>query len=187
MNLLSVLTPLSTVLGGVVGGPVGASVAPMLVSTLAGAFGLDAGADEQAVVEAIQTNPNAQQIVASVEERVGKSLQEVEASILETINQTAREELKSESLFVKLARPFNIWVIGVVTGGYGACLVAATGYAVFTGNATALNTLVGNAGTLGICLAPCGAVAGVSAWGRSKEKLAGRDSPLMSAVKKVIK
>jgi hypothetical protein len=186
-NLASVLKPLSGVLGGILAGPVGATAAPLIVGTLAKALGLDEDAAPEAVATEIIKNPDATAIVADVEKQISKTAQEIEAAVLETVNQTARLELQSESAFVRFARPFNIWTIGFVTGGYGACLVAATGAAVFFKDPAALNLLVANAGVLGIALAPCGAVAGVSAWGRTREKLEGVSGNFASAAAAVIK
>jgi hypothetical protein len=172
-NLVSVLKPLSGLLGGILAGPVGATAAPLIVSTLAKALNLEEEATPEAVAAEIASNPAAPAIVADVEQKIGKTAQEIEAAVLETVNATARIELQSESWFVRHARPFNIWIIGLVTGGYGVCLVAATGSAVFWKDPGALNILVANAAVVGLLLTPCGAVAGVSAWGRTKEKLEG--------------
>jgi hypothetical protein len=171
-NLAGLLKPMSSVLAGALLGPAGAAVAPVIVGELAKVLGIEPTAD--AVADALIADPEgAAPIVASTGAALVKTLEEIEAGVLEAINQTARAELESESAFVKMARPFNIWVIGVVTGGYGLCLVAATAAAIWLRDPAALNLLVANAGVLGIALAPSGAVAGVSAWGRTKEKLAG--------------
>lgn len=171
-NLAGLLKPMSSVLAGALLGPAGAAVAPVIVGAIAEALGVPP--TTEAVSDALVKDPaSAAPVVAQAEEKLARTLAEVEAAVIESINQTARAELQSESAFVKLARPFNIWVIGVVTGGYGLCLVAATASAIWLRDAAALNLLVANAGVLGIALAPSGAVAGVSAWGRTKEKLAG--------------
>ena len=170
-NLVSVIKPLSGVIGGLLGGPVGATAAPVVIDALAKIFGVDATPGD--VAEAIKNDPDAASKVAQVEAVHGATWQEMEARMLEAVNATAREELKSESAFIQYARPANIWVIALVTGGYGLCLVAATVSAVVFKDAAALNLLVTNSGVLGIALAPSGAVAGVSAWGRTKEKIAG--------------
>jgi hypothetical protein len=179
-NLAGLIKPMSSVLAGALLGPAGAAVAPVIVGELAKAFGIEPTAD--AVADALIADPGAAApIVAAAGESLGKTLAEIEAGVIETINHTARLELESESAFVKMARPFNIWVIGVVTGGYGLCLVAATAAAIWLRDPAALNLLVANAGVLGIALAPSGAVAGVSAWGRTKEKLAGASNLAASA------
>jgi hypothetical protein len=182
-NLASILKPLSGVLGGILAGPVGATAAPLVVGALASALGLSDDATPEQVAVELNSNPLAPAIVAEVEQRIGKTAQEIEAAVLETVNQTARLELQSESKFVKYARPFNIWIIGIVTGGYGACLIAATGAAVFWKDSTSLSLLVANAGVLGIALAPNAAVAGVSAWGRTREKLEGVSTALPTLTK----
>lgn len=167
------LAGLGTALGGPVGGAVGALVGPLLAQAL----GVEA--TPEAVAEAVATRPAAEvKAAAEAVERdnagaIAATAREAEARMLAEINETARLELASESRFVRWARPFNIWVIGVVTGGYGACLVAATAAAVIARDTAALNLLVANAGVLGIALAPCGAVAGIASWGRTREKLAG--------------
>lgn len=164
---------IGTVLAGPVGGAVGALVGPLLAQLL----GVEA--TPEAVAEAVETRPVAE-VKAAVEQvesqhagKIAATAREAEAQMIAEINETARLELSAESRFVRFARPFNIWVIGTVTGGYGACLVAATAAAVIARDTAALNLLVANAGVLGIALAPCGAVAGVAAWGRTQEKLAG--------------
>ncbi len=161
------------ILGGALGGPAGAAAGALVVNTLGPMLGLDADAGPDEIVAGITHNPSGAAIVQEAEAQIGKSVAEIEAAVLDTINQTARLELQSESWFVRHARPFNMWVIGGVTGGYGACLVAATGSAVFWKDPSALNILVANAAVVGLLLTPCGAVAGVSAWGRTREKLAG--------------
>lgn len=161
------------ILGGALGGPAGAAILPAIVNTIASMLGLPDDATPEDVEREIVTNPTGAAIVKEAEANIGKTVQEIEAAVLETINQTARLELQSESWFVRHARPFNIWIIGLVTGGYGVCLVAATGSAVFFKDPSALNILVANAAVVGLLLTPCGAVAGVSAWGRTKEKLSG--------------
>jgi hypothetical protein len=186
-NFAVILKPLSSVLGGALGGPVGATVAPLIIGTLAKALGLDEAAAPEEVANEIIKNPDAPAIVADVEKQIGKTAQEIEAAVLETVNQTARLELQSESWFVKHARPFNIWIIGLVTGGYGVCLVAATGSAVFWKDPGALNILVANAAVVGLLLTPCGAVAGVSAWGRTREKLEGVSGNLANAAAAIVK
>jgi hypothetical protein len=163
----------ATTLGGALGGPAGAAAGALIVNTLGPMLGLGADATPDEIAAGIEHNPSAPSIIQQAEAQIGKSVAEIEAAVIDTINQTSRLELQSESRFVKFARPFNIWVIGVVTGGYGLCLIAATAAAVFGGNAAALNMLVANAGVIGIALAPSGAVAGVSAWGRTREKLEG--------------
>lgn len=171
-NLAGLFKPMSSALAGYLLGPAGAAVAPVIIDAVSKALGVEPTAD--AVADVLIADPAAAApVIAATGEALGKTLAEIEAGVLETINQTARAELESESAFVKMARPFNIWVIGVVTGGYGLCLVAATASAIWLRDPAALNLLVANAGVLGIALAPSGAVAGVSAWGRTKEKLAG--------------
>lgn len=172
-------------LGGALGGPAGAAAGALIVNTLGPMLGLDADAGPDDIAAEIAKRPEGAALAREAEAQIGKSVAEIEAAVIDTINQTARLELQSESWFVRHARPFNIWVIGLVTGGYGACLVAATGAAVFWKDAAALNLLVTNAGVLGIALAPSGAVAGVSAWGRTREKLAGAAGVIPAVVQTV--
>jgi hypothetical protein len=161
------------ILGGVVGGPAGAAILPVIVNSIGQMLGLPEDATAEDVETAIVTNPQGAQAAQQAEQQIGKTAMEIEAAMMETVNQTARLELQSDSWFVRHARPFNIWVIGMVTLGFGLCFVVATGYAVFYKDVAALNILLVNAGVLGVLLAPCAAVAGLSAWGRTKEKLAG--------------
>jgi hypothetical protein len=170
-------------------GPIASAAASVLGPSIAQALGVEE--TPEAVEAAIQAMPapEAQQIVQDVVAKkgneVGAAIADAEAKMIAEINATSREELKSESWFVKHARPFNIWVIGFVTAGYGACLVAATAQAVFSANSAALGLLVSNAGVLGIALAPCGAVAGITAWGRTQEKMAGVSGALAGVAKSI--
>jgi hypothetical protein len=171
-NLAGLIKPVSSMLAGYLAGPAGAAAAPVVIDFVAKMLGVEPTAN--AVADAIISDPvAAEPVIKQAESALGRTLAEIEAGVMLAVNDTARAELQSENGFVKFARPFNIWVIGVVTGGYGICLVAATASAIFLRDAAALNLLVANAGVLGIALAPSGAVAGVSAWGRTKEKLAG--------------
>ena len=180
-----IISTSAPVLGGFLAGPAGAQGGAVVGSIIGTALGVPPAPD--AIADAIRNDPDAEAKIAQADADHGPSIAELEANMLETVNATMRGETTSEHWFVRNSRPFNIWVIGVVTGGYGFCLVAATGAAVFWRDPAALNLLVSNAGVLGIALAPCGAVAGVYAYGRTKEKLAGVAGPISTVIDTVTK
>ncbi len=170
-DLIPVIQTVAPKIAGVFGGSAAEQLANMAGNIIGAALGVPA--TPEAVENALRNDPGAADKLAQAEANHGQALVDAETRLMETVNAAMSREIASEHWFVRNARPFNIWTIGVVTGGYGLCLVAATASAVFLKDSKALELLVGNAGVLGIALAPCGAVAGVSAWSRGKEKLAG--------------
>lgn len=170
--LASILSPVSSVLGGLVAGPAGAALAPQIIGALAGALGTDA--TPEALAEKAKSDPDAVASAAKqVETSHGRTWQEIEAQVIADVNATYRAELQQESRFVKWARPFNIWIIGGATGSYAACVVAATVMFLWSRDSGALTLLLRHAVDVSLALTPCGAVAGVTAWGRTREKTAG--------------
>jgi Holin of 3TMs, for gene-transfer release len=178
-SLISVLKPLSGVLGGVLAGPVGATAAPLIVGTLASAFGLGDDATPEQVAREIETNPAAPAIIAEAEQKIGKTVQEIEAAVLETVNGTMREEIKSEHWMTRSWRP--LWGIASCVIWFLHGLVMA--YQMARGDFT----LIAQIPNLSVYYGAALAVVGVYALGRTKEKMASIDNPLMTAVSGAIK
>lgn len=170
--LASILKPVSGVLGGLILGPAGAAIAPQIIGALADSLGTEA--TPEAIETKVKADPEAVSAAAQkLEAERGTDWLAMEAQVIATVNATYRMELQQESRFVKWARPFNIWVIGGATGGYAGCVVVATVMFLWTRESDALALLLRHAVDVSLALTPCGAVAGVTAWGRTKEKTAG--------------
>lgn len=183
-DLIPVIQTVAPKIAGVFGGSAAEQLANMAGNIIGAALGVPA--TPEAVADAIRNDPGAAEKLQRADAEHGQALVDAETQLLVAINDALGREVVNEHWFVRNARPFNVWTIGVVTGGYGLCLVAATASAVFLKDSKALELLVGNAGVLGIALAPCGAVAGVSAWSRGKEKLAGV-AGIVTTIAKVVR
>lgn len=162
------------ILGTVIGGPAGA-IAGSLIGSLADAIGAEP--TPQAITEKLATDPAAQEAARNFEEdnkvRLLEAVEQTRRVQIEQANLSLRAELEAGDRFQRWARPFNMWVLGGVTGSYGFCCVAAAINTIVTRDPTALTHLVSLGGTLVAVLVPCGAVAGVTAWQQTKENLAG--------------
>lgn len=99
-------------LGGAVGGPVGAGVGKVIAS----AIGAGSGEPEE-VMGILQGDPNAvlelKKVEAEHRHELCKITLEGQIANLGEINRTMREEMKSEDPFVRRARPFHIWALGI--------------------------------------------------------------------------
>lgn len=170
---------LGRVLGGAMFGAKGAEIGATAGAWLANALGTEA--TPAAVAAAINNDPQASEKIKQAEAYHRDDLAALLAQLdaenkdMAQVNDTIRAEVASPncSVFVSWARPACIWAVAVVTVGYGLCVVMAALRCVISGDAAALVQLVQLAPVLGVALAPCGAVAGVTAWGRTKEKIAG--------------
>lgn len=177
----------AAVLGGALGGPAGAALAPAIIGALAEALGLPADAGPGDVDRAIKAAPDAgQEAVRQVEAARAADVMSEMNALMMSVNETARAELVSEDRFVKWARPFSIWVIGGATAAYSACIVIAVLIYLATRNVDVLRELLTRAFDVSIALTPCGAVAGITSWGRTREKLASEadaviDPPMRAA------
>jgi hypothetical protein len=169
------------IVGGLIGGPIGS-----VVATVATALGgiLDVPATPEAINAAIDSDPDALAKITAYERDKRDDLLTLQAEVrkveVEQINQTIRAEIVSGDKFQRWARPMNMYAIGGVTAGYGLAIVAASIDGIVSHNWDGLKTLMENAPGVGIALAPSGAVAGVTAWQQTKEKIAGvvqRPSP----------
>lgn len=179
------------ILGTVIGGPAGA-IAGSLIGSLADAIGADP--TPQSISEKLATDPAAQEAARNFEDdnkpRLIEAMERTRQIQIEQANLSLRAELEAGDKFQRWARPFNMWVLGGVTGSYGLCCVAAAINTIVTRDPTALTHLVNLGATLVTVLIPCGAVAGITTWQQTKENLAGviqRPAPAALVPGKVVK
>jgi hypothetical protein len=177
------------IVGGLIGGPVGTVVAT--VATAVGGL-LDVPATPEAIGAAIDSDPAALSKVVAFERNQRDELLALQAEVrkveIEQINSTMRAEITAGDRFQRWARPFNMYAVGGVTAAYGLAIVAAAIDGIISKQWSGLTTLMDNGPSLGIALAPAGAVAGVTAWQQTKEKLAGVvQRPPSSAVTKAVR
>lgn len=160
-------------LGRLLYGPLGETVGEALGKVIAGTLGTEA--TPEAVAAAIQANPDAAAAKLSDLEAVKRAEFDAASKSLQSVNETIRQEVSAPTgdKFTRWARPANMWAVAGVTSGYGLCMVASAVALVITKDALPLATLVNLAPVLGVALMPAGAIAGVAAWGRTQEKLAG--------------
>jgi hypothetical protein len=185
-SLSSVLKPLSGVLGGILAGPVGATAAPLIVGTLAKAFGLEEDATPEAVATEINNNPKAPAIVAEVEKQIGKTAQEIEAAMLETVNVTMREEAKSESWGQRWWRPLFGITFNLVWTTHGMVMAWQMSRGDYS--------LIAQIPNLTVYYGVAGAAVGLYVWKRTEEKMAGVSGAIpglanvaAAAIKKVVR
>jgi hypothetical protein len=159
--------------GQIVGGPAGA-IAGQVIGSLASMLEVDPTPE---AVSAKLEEPAAQAKVQSFEETNKTTLAELVEKTrqvqIEQSNLSLRAEITSGDRFQRWARPFNMYCLGAVTLSYGLCCVAAAINTIATRDPTALTHLVSLGASLTTVLIPSGAVAGVTAWQQSQEKLAG--------------
>ena len=177
-DLGKIVTPLAPVLGGILGGPAGSAAGSVVGGILGKALGTEPTPD--AIAGAMQADPAAAgQVVSQVEADHGASLAEMEARMLDTINATMREELKSEHWVAWAWRP----VFGLAFAFVWTMHGTAIGLALWVRD----YSVVARIPDLTIFYGVAAAVVGVSAWGRTKEKLAGVAGPLSTIVDVVSK
>lgn len=152
----------ATVLGSVIGGPAGAAIGKAAGGVIADALGVDA--TPEAVAEAIEQNPAAAKAAAESPETAA-AVAQAHAEIIKTVNETYREELRSESAFIRMARPGWMWAGNIVF------LLFGFGYAkaLWLGQYEALSSM----GAATMFMTPVLAIVGVISYGRTQEKLAG--------------
>lgn len=162
------------ILGTVIGGPAGA-IAGSLIGSLANAIGADP--TPESISDKLQNDPAAAEAARTFEadnrERLEALVEETKRVQVEQANLSLRAEITAGDRFQRWARPFNMYCVGAVTLCYGLCCVAAAINTIVTKDPTALTHLVSLGGSLTTVLIPSGAVAGVTAWQQTKEKLAG--------------
>lgn len=170
-QLMKIGAPLlGTLIGGVPGAVVGS-----VIGSLADAMGCDP--TPEAMSDKLQNDPGACEAAKQFEEdnkaRLEAEIERTKRVQIEQSNLSLRAEIQAGDRFQRWARPFNMYVLGGVTGCYGFCCVAAAINTIVTKDPTALTHLVSLGGVLTTVLIPSGAVAGVTAWQQTKEKLAG--------------
>lgn len=159
--------------GTIIGGPAGA-IAGSVIGSLASMLEVDPTPE---AVSAKLQDPAVAEQVKTFEETNRESLaimvEKTSQVQIEQTNLSLRAEVTSGDRFQRWARPFNMYCVGTVTLTYGLCCVAAAVNTIMTRDPTALTHLVSLGGALTTVLIPSGAVAGVTAWQQSKEKIAG--------------
>jgi Holin of 3TMs, for gene-transfer release len=114
-SLADKILPFAPLLGAVVGGPIGAAATG--VGMIARAFGLGGDATPDQVLAAVSADPNAGDKLAALQESNRHELEKLQL-VEDTkrqlaVNETMRIEAQSEDWFVRRARPFFIWSMGV--------------------------------------------------------------------------
>lgn len=180
-DLGKVIEPLAPILGGVLGGPAGSAAGAVVGGILGKALGTDATPD--AIANAIQADPDgAGQKIGQAETDHGASVAEMEARMLDTINATMREELKSEHWVSWAWRPLFGLTFNLVWTLHGIMI----GIAMWNKDFTVISRIP----DLTIFYGVAGAAVGIYAWRRTDEKKAGIAGPLTtiaSAVSKAVK
>ena len=155
---------LGTILGGPAGGAIGAGVGGILAEALG------VPAEPEAVVEAVEANPAAaREALASRDSEVAAIIAKANADIIATINETYRQELRHEGVLVYGARPSMIWAntfiwtVFMLVFAWKIMSSDAAFYAALPVLLPVLMTMFGIPG----------AIVGVIAHGRSKEKIEG--------------
>lgn len=156
----------ATVLGTIVGGPGGAAIGKAAGTVLAEALGVPA--DPDAVGAAIEADPEAAKAAADGKD-VAAAVAEAQAKIIEEVNQTYRIELQSESPYVRLARPTWLWAGCAIWTIHGIVYAKALWFRDFE--------IIRTIPDMTIFYGVMGAIVGVYAWQRTKEKIQGADIP----------
>lgn len=160
-------------LGELVGHPF-ESIAKPALEAIAEALGIEP--EPSAIQQKIESQSDT---VASILKQLEESRKQewirmqkiAQESSLKAINQTAQLEIAAQDRFQRWARPSCIYAVALTTLGYGLCIVLASVLIVVNGNAKALELLTEYAPALCLALTPCGSVAGVTAWGRTFERI----------------
>lgn len=176
-DLGKIISTSAPVLGGFLAGPAGAKGGAVVGSILGSVLGVPPTPD--AIAEAYQKDPDAEAKVMQAEADHGASVAEMEAKMLETVNATMREEIKSEHWVAWAWRP----VFGLAFAGVWTLHGTAIGLALWVRDYTVISRIP----DLTVFYGVAAAVVGVSAWGRTKEKLAGAAGPLSTIVDVVSK
>lgn len=178
-------------LGAALGGPVGGAVGSVLRRAVAPILGID-GDDTEALGKAVSERPD--EVAKAIDQVAGTpdkfsaliALAGEETKQLAIVNETARMELASEDRFVKWARPACIWSVAVTTCTTGMVLVFGTAAALYTRDVAMLNAISTLTSAAVFLLGPASAVAGVAAYGRTKEKLAAAETAPANPISAVI-
>ena len=155
------------ILGSILAGPLGGAAGSIIASVL----GVEARPG--AVLDALNKSEDRDVVLRRIEEdhrnELIKLQLEAETARLREVNTTMRAELTSGEWFQKAWRP--LWGFLSAFGWFG--IVAATVWSMLTAaDAAMLTALSGLLGSMTVVFAVPGAIVGVTAWGRSNEKIA---------------
>jgi hypothetical protein len=161
-----------TTVGSLLGGPLGGAIGGMLGQAAAAALGVER--TPAAVAAEIERDPVGAAEKLQNMESEAIALAEIEARQVAEVNATLRAELAATTggTFRAGWRPFCGWALGGLSAAYGGAVVGvAARVALASPGATeALTVLLNGVGPFTLFLAPLGAVAGVTAWTRGREK-----------------
>lgn len=160
-------------LGTLLGGPLGGVVGQIAGQALGTALGVPAS--PQAIGEALKTLTPGQQAAVRDIDRSFEPLSEFEQKAIAEVNQSIRQELTVGSVYQRSWRPLAGYVLSALVGSYGSLIVSAGFLGVWMRDAGALDlmsAMLNGVGPWTMLVAPLGAVVGVTAWGRSQEKIA---------------
>jgi hypothetical protein len=151
-------------IGAALGGPAGGAIGAAVGGVVAEALGVPN--TPEAVLEAARANPDAaaaaiRDHAAAVQEAAFKA----QTDAMRIVNETYRAELASNHWLASHWRPISGLLLAMIWAVHGL----AIGYHLFLGNFEIVRALA----ELTLFYAPLGAVAGVTAWGRTQEKIAG--------------
>jgi len=159
-------------IGTALGGPLGGAVGGLLGQAAAAALGVEP--TPQAVQAAIERDPQGAASKLSAVEGEASAYLELEAKMLAEVNATYREEMRGDRV-QRWWRPVNGYALALLVFAYGTAVVTAAFRGVFLLDAGALDlmtALLNGVGNMTLLLTPLGAVAGVAAWSRGREKIA---------------
>jgi hypothetical protein len=161
-EIVGPIIKIAPTLTGVFAGPAAGKIAEAAGSILAEQLGVPA--TPGAVAEAI-TNAPEKAADALASEQVQAAIAQAQVEMMRIVNDTYREELKSDSPFIRMARPGWLYTGNLIFALFGL------GYAkaLWMGQYEALNSM----GAATMFLAPALAVVGVISYGRTQEKIAG--------------
>jgi hypothetical protein len=124
-DLAAKVAPFAPLLATAVGGPAGAAITA--VTLIARAFGLAPDAPPADVAAAIAADPAAAAKLTELQETNRGALERLllkeETKRQQIVNDTARIELQSDDPFVRRARPFFTWSMGVAWNVQVYCLM----------------------------------------------------------------
>ncbi|MCA0404842.1 MAG: hypothetical protein LCH39_01650 [Proteobacteria bacterium] len=170
-DLAKILSPLAPLLGGVLGGPAGAAAGSVVGGIVGKALGVEP--EPGAIADAIKADPEgAREKLAQADADHGASVIEMEARMLDTINATMREEMKSEHWLAWCWRPlfgitFNlVWTIHGLLIGW--CMWQRD------------FSVIARIPDLTVFYGVAGAAVGIYAWRRTDEKKLGIAGPVIS-------
>jgi hypothetical protein len=165
------------ILGTLLGGPGGAAVGALIASALG------AGNTPDEVSQALVTNPDAAVKLKEIESRRQVDLQTLlvqaegnrlsaDTAAIQAVNATMQAEAKSEHWLQWSWRPLNGYALAIGSLATVFAVLYLSYIAVVMKDANALLTIPTIVTSITMALGVPGAVCGVTAWFRGKEKLA---------------